>query len=137
MQIPATHYLPVRASARQRTDVEYTHGWGDYFDYDIVNIFIFVILIMFGSVIFAQEKVSGFLPIVRSARYGRTRTAFAKIAVMGLLTVGIVLLFTFTTWGIYGLELGYSSPSNAIQLSGVHLPLYIITVVFSRRCIFS
>ena len=101
--------------------VEYTHGWGDYFDYDIVNIFIFVILIMFGSVIFAQEKVSGFLPIVRSARYGRTRTAFAKIAVMGLLTVGIVLLFTFTTWGIYGLELGYSSPSNAIQAFGSSL----------------
>lgn len=109
--------------------VEYTHGWGDYFDYDIVNIFIFVILIMFGSVIFAQEKVSGFLPIVRSARYGRTRTAFAKIAVMGLLTVGIVLLFTFTTWGIYGLELGYSSPSNAIQAFGEFTYCqYIITV---------
>ncbi len=109
--------------------VEYTHGWGDYFDYDIVNIFIFIILIMFGSVIFAQEKVSGFLPIVRSARYGRTRTALAKIAVMGLLTVGIVLLLTFTTWGIFGLELGYSSPSNAIQAFGeFNYCQYIVSV---------
>jgi hypothetical protein len=109
--------------------VEYTHGWGNYFDYDIVNIFIFVILIMFGSVIFAQEKVSGFLPIVRTARCGRARTAFAKIAVMGFFTVGIVLLFTLTTWGIFGIELGYSSPSNAIQAFGEFTYCqYIITV---------
>ncbi len=109
--------------------VEYMHGWGNYFDYDIVNIFIFIILIIFGSVIFAQEKVSGFLPIVRTARYGRTRTAFAKIVVMGMLTVGIVLLFTFTTWGIFGIELGYSSPSNAIQaFSEFTYCQYIITV---------
>lgn len=109
--------------------VEYTHGWGEYFGYEMVNIFIFIILIMFGSVIFAQEKVSGFLPIVRTTRYGRWRTAFAKISVMGLFTIGVVLAFTLTTWAVFGLELGYSSASNAIQaFSNFTYCEYIITV---------
>ena len=57
--------------------VEYTRGWDEYFAYDTVNIFIFVMLIMLGSVIFAQEKQSGFLPIMRTAKNGRAKTAVA------------------------------------------------------------
>jgi hypothetical protein len=37
------------AQSNVRIGFEYTRGWDDYFSYDIVNIFIFAILIMFGS----------------------------------------------------------------------------------------
>ena len=109
--------------------VEYTHGWEEYFSYEIVNIFIFVFIIMLGSLIFAEEKQTGFLPIIRTSRYGRARTAAAKLITMLLLSSVTVLLFTATTWAVYGLRLGYSSPSNVLQsLSAYTLSPYRITI---------
>lgn len=95
--------------------VEYTRGWDEYFTYDTVNIFIFFMLIMLGSLLFAQEKQSGFLPILRTAKNGRVRTAVAKILAMLLLSSIFVLMFTLSTFAIYGLRIGFSSPHNAIQ----------------------
>jgi|GEM_PF-700812 len=109
--------------------VEYTRGWDEYFAYDTVNIFIFVMLIMLGSVIFAQEKQSGFLPIMRTAKNGRAKTAVAKILTMLLLTVIFVLMFTLSTFAIYGLRIGFSSPHNVIQaLNTFTLSPYQITI---------
>ena len=109
--------------------VEYTRGWDEYFRYDTVNIFIFIMLIMLGSVIFAQEKQSGFLPIIRTAKYGRARTAVAKILTMLLLTVILVLMFTLSTFAVYGLRIGFSSPNNVIQaLDTFTLSPYQITI---------
>lgn len=110
-------------------DVEYTRGWDEYFAYDTVNIFIFVMLIMLGSVIFAQEKQSGFLPIMRTAKNGRAKTAAAKILTMLLLTVIITLMFTLSTFAVYGLRIGFSSPNNVIQaLDTFTLSPYRITI---------
>ena len=109
--------------------VEYTRGWDEYFAYDTVNIFIFVMLIMLGSVIFAQEKQSGFLPIMRTAKNGRAKTAVAKILTMLLLTVIFVLMFTLSTFAVYGLRIGFSSPHNVIQaLDTFTLSPYQITI---------
>lgn len=109
--------------------VEYTHGWEEYFSYEIVNVFIFVFIIMLGSLIFAEEKQTGFLPIIRTSRYGRARTAAAKLVTMLLLSSVTVLLFTATTWAMYGLRLGYSSPSNVLQaLSTYTLSPYRVTI---------
>jgi len=109
--------------------VEYTRGWDEYFAYDTVNIFIFVMLIMLGSVIFAQEKQSGFLPIMRTAKNGRAKTAVAKILTMLLLTVIFVLMFTLSTFAVYGLRIGFSSPYNVIQaLNTFTLSPYQITI---------
>ncbi|MBQ7300879.1 MAG: hypothetical protein IJW77_13680, partial [Clostridia bacterium] len=109
--------------------VEYTRGWDEYFAYDTVNIFIFIMLIMLGSVIFAQEKQSGFLPIMRTAKNGRAKTAVAKILTMLLLTVIFVLMFTLSTFAVYGLRIGFSSPHNVIQaLNTFTLSPYQITI---------
>lgn len=109
--------------------VEYTRGWDEYFAYDTVNIFIFVMLIMLGSLIFAQEKQSGFLPIIRSAKNGRAKTAVAKIITMLLLTCIFVLMFTLSTFAVYGLRIGFSSPNNVIQaLNTFTLSPYQITI---------
>ena len=109
--------------------VEYTRGWNEYFAYDTVNIFIFAMLMILGSVLFAQEKQSGFLPIMRTAKNGRARTAVAKLLTMLLLTVTFVLMFTFSTFAVYGLRIGYSSPDNVIQaLRTFTLSPYQITV---------
>lgn len=108
---------------------ENVRGWDTYFSYDSVNIFIFLALTIISTSVFAQEKNSGFFGILRTSRYGRTKTALSKIAAMMLMTVGIVLLFTLETWIIVGLQLGYSSPSNAIQAFDAYILCpYAITI---------
>ena len=110
-------------------DVGYSRGWNEYFDYDMVNVFQFIMLIMLASLIFAQEKQTGFLPIIRAAKHGRLRTAFAKITVTVLLSMAFTLLFTMTTWAVYGVRIGFSSPTNALQsLSEFTLSPYQINI---------
>ncbi|MBP3919430.1 MAG: hypothetical protein J6I50_09735 [Clostridia bacterium] len=110
-------------------NIEYTRGWDEYFSYDTVNIFIFMMLILLGSLIFTSEKQSGFLPIIRTAKHGRARTAAAKILTMLLLTGVFVLMFTFSTFAVYGLRIGYSSSNNVIQaLPAFTLSPYQITI---------
>ena len=104
-------------------NVEYTRGWDEYFAYDEVNIFIFVMLIMLGSVIFAQEKQSGFLPIMRTTKNGRAKTAIAKILTMLIISTIFTLLFTLSSFAVYGLRIGFSSPDNVIQA----LPTFILS----------
>ncbi|MBR4204838.1 MAG: hypothetical protein IKQ92_05105 [Clostridia bacterium] len=109
--------------------VEYTRGWNEYFAYDTGNVFVFFMLVMLGSILFAQEKQSGFLPILRAAKHGRARTAMAKILTMLLLTALFTLMFTLTSFAVYGLRLGYSSPHNVIQaLPAFTLSPYRITI---------
>lgn len=117
--------------ARDNVDVkiEYTRGWDEYFDYDIVNLLLSVMIIMLGTLIFAQEKQSGFLPIIRTAKNGRLRTAVAKILTMLILSSIFVLLFTVSTWAVYGIRIGFSSPDNVIQALGTFtLSPYQVTI---------
>ena len=71
--------------------LEYTRGWGEYFDYEAVNIFIFAAVLMLGSVAFAQDKNLGLLPIVRVSRHGRAKTAVAKLAALTVATSFVTL----------------------------------------------
>ncbi len=109
--------------------VEYTRGWNEYFAYDSGNLFVFFMLIMLGSIVFAQEKQSGFLPIIHPAKNGRARTAAVKILTMLLLTFVFTLMFTLSSFAVFGLRLGYSSPNNVIQaLPAFTLSPYRITI---------
>lgn len=109
--------------------MEYTRGWNEYFAYDIVNIFIFAMLIILGSIVFVHEKQSGFMPIMRTTKNGRAKTAAAKIITMLILTTVITLMFTFSTFAVYGLRIGFSSPENVIQaLPAFTLSPYQITI---------
>ncbi len=110
-------------------EVNYSRGWEEYFSYETVNIFIFFMLMLFGSVIFSQEKQSGFLPIIRTAKHGRAKTAAAKIIAMLLASVFITLVFTFSTFAVFGLRLGFSSSDSVLQtLSTFTYSPYRITV---------
>ena len=112
-----------------RIDVDYSHGWSEYFDYTIVNLFIFFLIIMTSGVIFTEEKQTGILPMLRTAKNGRLRTAAAKIIASTLVTVFVTLTFTATTFAVFGLRLGYSSPENALQsLEKFTLSPYMISI---------
>ena len=88
--------------------LEYTRGWGEYFDYDAVNIFIFATTLLLGSVAFAQDKNLGLLPIIRVSRHGRAKTAVAKLAALTVATSFVTLAFTLSTFAVFGFCLGFS-----------------------------
>jgi len=118
-----------KAQSSVRMGLEYTRGWGEYFDYDAVNIFIFATTLLLGSVAFAQDKNLGLLPIVRVSRHGRAKTAVAKLAALTVATSFVTLAFTFTTFAVFGLCLGFSSGVNAIQVfTQFRYSPYILTV---------
>ena len=120
-------YESVRDNVELR--VVYTRGWSEYFDYTIVDLFIFFILMMSGSVIFAEEKQTGILPMLRVSKHGRARTAAAKIISALCFTWFVTLIFTATTFAVFGLRLGYSTPTNVLQsLSEFTLSPYKITI---------
>lgn len=95
---------------------ENAFGWDDYFSYDTVNIFIFIVLIIIGTYVFTQEKSTGFLPILRSTRRGKAYISLYKIITAIITSIIVVTIFTFESWFIIGVCKGYSSPQNAIQI---------------------
>ena len=95
--------------------VEYVRGWGDYFDYRLGDVLLFLLLILLCSVVFTQEKQAGFLPVLRASKRGRGKTATLKIALTLSVTLLFVLLFTLTSWTAFGLRIGFSSAENALQ----------------------
>lgn len=95
--------------------VDYSCGWEEYFSYETVNLFVFFLLMLFGSVLFSEEKQSGFLPIIRTSKHGRAKTAAAKVLTMLIVSVVITLGFTFSTFAVFGLRIGFSSPGNVLQ----------------------
>lgn len=109
--------------------VEYSHGWSSYFSYGTVNVFVSIIIIMISAVVFAQEKQNGFLPVLRSVKEGRAVTAIAKVLALVIISSAVTLIFTATTFAVFGIRLGYSSPLNALQsLSVFELSPYSVTV---------
>ncbi|MBQ7939639.1 MAG: hypothetical protein IJ281_04605 [Clostridia bacterium] len=90
-------------------------GWQAYFEYDAVNIFIFVMLIAVSAFVFTQEEKSGFMAILRTTHGGRTKTAFAKIAALLLMSTAVVLIFTAETWIIFAARVGFSDADVPLQ----------------------
>ena len=112
-----------------RIGVEYTHGWQNFIDYATVNFFIAVTVIMFSALVFAQEKQNGFLSVLRSTREGRMTTALGKLLTLVIASSLTVVIFTLSTFAIFGMKIGYSSPMNALQaISDFSLAPYQITV---------
>lgn len=121
--------LYTNARDNVKIGLEYNRGWDDYFNYSVVNIFIFFILLVIGSVVFNDEKQSGFLMIIHTTKNGRIKTAICKILTMICITVIIVILFSGSTFAVFGFIKGYSSPFNAIQVFNEFvLSPYIISV---------
>lgn len=96
-------------------DITYTKGWNRYLQYDGVNIFIMLLMVVLGSTTFIYEKTTGFVTVMRASKRGRFHTAFAKIIASGILAIISVFCFAlsimFTIWFMYG----YTDASVCIQ----------------------
>lgn len=112
-----------------RIGIEYSRGWGSYFQEQSTDLLILCALIVLASVIFPIERSRGMLPLLRSTRHGRGKTACSKMLLLLLSGVGITLAFSLTSFAVYAVTLGLSSPQNAIQsLSSFTLCQYPLSI---------
>ena len=112
-----------------RIGLEADHGWNAYYSYQAGDLLLFAFVMLLASALFLQEKQSGFWGMIRTTRRGRLATGVAKLAAFAIsVTVGL-LLFAGSSFAIYGLICGYSSPHNVLQvLDGFRMSNLQITV---------
>ena len=94
---------------------QYSYGYDIYLKNNTVSVFILLCIIVNASYIFLNDKSVGFDNILRTTKYGRSKTFGAKILALFVSTLICVLLFSITTFLAVGITQGYSSPLNAIQ----------------------
>ncbi|MEA4831406.1 hypothetical protein SDC9_53205 [bioreactor metagenome] len=100
---------------KTRIGFEYNHGYKNFFKYYEVNIFIFFSIIALCGAFFIGEKNNGFIFILKSSKYGRGKTAAAKLYALAVCVFLIVLIFTASSFIIFGAVIGYSDIFNAVQ----------------------
>lgn len=100
--------------------VKYTYGWGTFFTFDRISIFIFAYIILSAGIVFINEKTCGFLPVLRSSKHGVVKTAVAKIISLFLFSIFVVIAFTVVTFLTCYFLYGFSDPNDLIQQIGYY-----------------
>lgn len=107
-------YSKVAKNAEIKPEMGY--GWDQFFDFEAVNLFIFVGILM-GAGMILPEPADAMRGMIRTTRRGRCRTALSKLAMLALYTIALVLLFMASTWlGTLLKTGGYSSISNSMAV---------------------
>lgn len=101
---------------------DYTIGWQVFFDVLQLGMMLASILVIFSiSVVFAQERQTGMLPLLFTAQKGKETDAKAKIAAAFTLTViiygGVVLFTLLLCVCVFGLD-GAECPLNLAMFDG-------------------
>lgn len=96
--------------------LEYIRGWGDFFSWKTIDIFIALSIISLASFLFISEYKAGIVNIIRCTKHGRLRIYFCKLVCFVSSCFVIIIAFLLVTWGVFGVKYGYSSVFNSIQI---------------------
>ena len=125
------HIEEVYSEIRDRVNVtEREYGWGRFFSYDAVSLFIVVVSIITAGGLFLSEKGNAAL-ILRTAKKGGARTAAMKVVSLVTFSSGVAILFLATSLLAVYLKCGaLSSPFGyAAGMEGSALTPYPLTVI--------
>ena len=79
--------------------------------------------------VYIPEKTDGIYPLLRSTKRGRYALSGAKFSAVLLLSIGITILFSGTSFAVIAAKIGFSSPNMPLQvLSAFEYCPYLITV---------
>lgn len=95
---------------------EYVRGWDLYFSYDFLTLLLAVFLVAALPRYFCLDRECKMVPVARSARNGRGRSACAKLGVSLLFTCGATVLFSFLPLASIMCVTGFSSLSNSAHV---------------------
>lgn len=92
------------------------YGWEDFFEYNIINIFTFVSIVILGGQLINIERTTGMLNIICVSKKGRRHLIFLKI--LSACTIAILLTLTFNLSSLFFVYLncGLSDFSAPIQI---------------------
>lgn len=91
------------------------YGWDILFSYNGTGLFIFLAALFVGSRLFLTERDCGMHLLLRTARHGRGKQAFAKTVAAALLSMLITVLFFASSMLVIGSKVGFSSPAASVQ----------------------
>lgn len=94
---------------------EYIYGWDCYFNYSYDFIIIIIIALLLASIIFHEDKNTGFIQICNTSKNGRYQSTAAKVIVLFIGCFILSLLFTITNFVLIGSMIGFSDGTIAIQ----------------------
>lgn len=97
-------------------DENYAYGWDVLFSYKGTAFFTLLSVLIIGCIIFPNEKVCGFSPILNISKKGGGITAKHKIYAGIVLTIILSLIFTISSIISIGVIRGYSNPFDQIQI---------------------
>lgn len=91
------------------------YGWDCYFAYSSDFIFVLITMLIISSIVFYEDKSSGFYAILSTSKNGRHLSAIIKIIVLLIVTCGVVLTFSLSNYMIISFTIGFSDANNAVQ----------------------
>ncbi len=140
-----SHFNSVYTSLREelgRLDpgFGYESGWTATFYYLELPVFMFAFLLLAAGVIFLNERSVGLLPVIRTTRGGRMKTAAAKLGALLTVSVCAAILFSAAQLLTTYLTVGLSDPSVSVHVTRWECP-YPLSVgeyflaVTAGRCV--
>lgn len=104
-------------------------GWDIVFQNDLMHIFVCITILVVTSELFVVERASGFLNIMHTCKKGRFPASFAKIGLVGIISILVGLLYLMLTLIVVHFCLGFSSLSQPMQyVEGFSLYPYDYTI---------
>ena len=95
---------------------EYPCGWDMLFFSRVGDLFMILSVILFSTVLFAQEQSGGCIAVLRTTRYGRGRCVSAKLWTALLLSALTVVIYTALSAVMIGFSVGFSNGLNDIHI---------------------
>lgn len=107
----------------------YVKGWGEYFSYDFMSVFLLLSVVVISGFVFTQEHQTGAAQLIFTTKNGRLRTTVYKAAVVYGSALILCLLFCSETLFMINLTTGFSGMDAPIQtLSGFLYCPYLVTI---------
>lgn len=94
---------------------EYIYGWDCYFNYSYDFIITIIITLLLVSIVFHEDKNTGFIQICNTSKNGRYQSAAAKVIVLFTWCFFLSLLFSITNFVLIASTIGFSDGTVSIQ----------------------
>lgn len=94
---------------------EYICGWDIYFSYSYDFIIAVIIILLLTSVLFHEDKSTGFIHICNVSKNGRLHSTASKVIVLFCSCFFLAMLFSGANFILIGLTIGFSDGTVAIQ----------------------
>ena len=90
-------------------------GWDKLLTYTYTDLFIFASVIVIVAAVFLLDRQNGMSAVIRASKNGRMPTVYAKLGVSLSVSTALTLVFTFCTFFVFFIMMGFSDGSASVQ----------------------